>query len=613
MPETSGLTPQPAGEKVGAVIPIALFAYARPDHLRRTLACLRDNQVPLVYVFSDAPGTPDKAPLVAQVRTLLRDIDWCEVVLIERDENWGLGRSILAGVTTVLEQHEACLVFEDDLISVPGSYAWLCAALRHYGDDARVMSVSAWTHPLITPDDVGDQPYFDGRADCWGWGTWARAWQGMNDQTAWEMMLAAEVRGIDRNRYGADLPGMAETELQRNIWAVRLLYHHLAQSGLCLRPPWSLVEHIGFDAQATNAGGPGQWHNPPLRPCPPIPEDWPEPVEHSGCVPLHQAANAPNAVPPRSFTARVASRARRGLGRAAVRLTGIESLQSITLREVGRQVTPPVAVHLARALRARWRSGQGKGQSNAEAPGLGLVGNYATWAEAQAASGGYDTEVILQKTLDALGKVKRGEAVYERDSVLFDEIEYAWPVLAGLMWVAAQRGGRLIVLDIGGSLGSTYFQNRAFLDRLGAVRWNIVEQLRHVEVGRQEFQDEQLRFYQSIDACLLETQPNVILLSGVLQYFEDPYDLLDRLQASSCSFLIIDLTFFWAGPYDRLCVQHVPPDIYPASYPAWIFSWPRFRSILSLNWEIIADFDDQARMAAPVTLNFRGLIAIRIP
>jgi len=52
-------------------IPIILFAYTRPDHLRRTLACLRENQVPLIYAFSDGPRTPDKAPLVAQVRDIL--------------------------------------------------------------------------------------------------------------------------------------------------------------------------------------------------------------------------------------------------------------------------------------------------------------------------------------------------------------------------------------------------------------------------------------------------------------------------------------------------------------------------------------------------------------
>ena len=189
---------------MSSVVPIILFAYARPDHLRRTLACLRENRVPLIYAFSDGPRRPDKAPLVAQVREILRGIDWCEVVLCERGVNLGLGASIRTGVTEVLQKHEMCIVFEDDLICVPGTYPYLTAALHHYKDDKRVMSVTGWTHPLVTPGDVTDQPYFDGRAECWVWGAWARAWQGM-ERDAHSLLLACEAQGIDRNKYGGEL------------------------------------------------------------------------------------------------------------------------------------------------------------------------------------------------------------------------------------------------------------------------------------------------------------------------------------------------------------------------------------------------------------------------
>ena len=91
--------------------------------------------------------------------------------------------------------------------------------------------------------------------------------------------------------------------------------------------------------------------------------------------------------------------------------------------------------------------------------------------------------------------VKRGEAVFERDSVIFDKVQYAWPVTAGLMWVAARNGGRLSVLDFGGSLGSSYFQNREFLAYLPNVRWSVIEQAHFVKAGRKHIQDERLVFY----------------------------------------------------------------------------------------------------------------------
>jgi hypothetical protein len=272
-----------------STIPVILFAYARPDHLCQTLVSLRENQVPLIYIYSDGPRTPDKAPTVAQVRDMLRAIDWCKVVLCERETNLGLGQSILTGVSEVLGKHESAIVFEDDLICVPGTYKYLCAALVKYQDDDRIMSVTGWTHPLVTPSDITNQPYFDGRAECWVWGTWAKVWQGMQEN-AKILMRRCKARGIDVYRYGADLPAMAEGELQQNIWAVRFLYWHILNRCLCLRPPWSMVEHIGFDAQATNASDSSKWANSLLRPCPLVPESWPEPREHPECSRLHRNA-----------------------------------------------------------------------------------------------------------------------------------------------------------------------------------------------------------------------------------------------------------------------------------------------------------------------------------
>ncbi len=271
-------------------IPVALFAYARPDTLQRALQCLRDNSVPVIYAFSDGAATAGHQENVEIVRKLLRSVDWADVTVIERSQNLGLGRSIVSGVTELLRQHESLIVFEDDLICVPGTYQYLSAALAAYASHENVMSVTGWTHPQITPPGVKDLPYFDGRGECWVWGTWARAWQGM-ERDALTLMSECESLGIDVHKYGADLPAMAEMELERNIWAVRFLYLHILRGGLCLRPPWSMVDHIGFGDAATNATEEIWLKQPDLKDAPPIPETWPTPEESAECAPLHRAVS----------------------------------------------------------------------------------------------------------------------------------------------------------------------------------------------------------------------------------------------------------------------------------------------------------------------------------
>ena len=271
------------------IIPIVLFTYARPDHLRRTLASLRENNIPLLYAFSDGPKTLEVVGRVNEVREILREINWCEVHLVERTENLGLGKSILTGVTDVFKRHDVIIVFEDDLICVPGTYQYLCAALEYYKDTPNVMSVTGWTHPRATPSNIINQPYFDGRTECLVWGTWKRAWQGM-ERDSLMMIEDCKQLGIDIYRYGADLVEMAKIERTRNIWAVRFSYLHILNKSICLRPPYSLVQHIGYDPESVNVKNLDgyTWHVDLPELCPPIPPTWPEAVENPECPGLWQ-------------------------------------------------------------------------------------------------------------------------------------------------------------------------------------------------------------------------------------------------------------------------------------------------------------------------------------
>lgn len=224
--------------------------------------------------------------------------------------------------------------------------------------------------------------------------------------------------------------------------------------------------------------------------------------------------------------------------------------------------------------------------------GVRFQGDFSSWAEASQDATGYDADTILAKVLEATLKVKRGEAKFERDSVVFDHIEYVWPVLAGLMWAAARNQGRLNVLDFGGALGSTYFQHRQFLESLADVRWNVIEQAHYVERGNALIVEGPLRFYTDIAACLAEQTPNVVLLSSVLQYLSDPLALLDELAGVGATVMLIARTPVTQLPESRLLVQMVPAAIYSASYPMWVFSESQLLACLEPRWRVVSRYGE---------------------
>ena len=275
-------------------VPVVLFAYRRPDLLERTLASLKANRVPLLYAYSDGPRDASVASEVEEVRRVLQRVDWTQLVLVEQPRNIGVAGSEYQGISRVLAEHGEVISCEEDLEFGPGTYAFLCAALARYRDDPRVMGVTAWTSPRVTPRDVVTDPYFCGRMSGLMWGTWRRAWTGVTDTTAAALFELCRARGIDVTRYGNDLRDAVVHEEEYGMWDLRFNLHMLSQRGLFLWPARSMTAHIGYDPRATNSPEKAGWEDAP-EPAPVVQHiRWPEVREHPGSAELWQRAlNAP--------------------------------------------------------------------------------------------------------------------------------------------------------------------------------------------------------------------------------------------------------------------------------------------------------------------------------
>lgn len=218
-------------------------------------------------------------------------------------------------------------------------------------------------------------------------------------------------------------------------------------------------------------------------------------------------------------------------------------------------------------------------------------GVYADWESASAAvTGGYSAKALFTRLEEAALAVKRGEGVWEQDGVVYDSMPADFPLPHCLARVALVKGRKLTVLDYGGAFGSSFHQCRALLPEVSQLKWVVVEQPHIVESGRRNFQTAELQFEDNLDRCLARDEPDIVLLSSVLQYLQQPYELLARLGEAAIEYLIID-RHPCSLTTELITIQVVPPGLYSASYPSWLFDCNRVAATLGRQYELLLEWD----------------------
>jgi putative methyltransferase (TIGR04325 family) len=223
----------------------------------------------------------------------------------------------------------------------------------------------------------------------------------------------------------------------------------------------------------------------------------------------------------------------------------------------------------------------------------GWKGNYNSFEEAKAQCKGYDEDHILKRIVYTTTQVKNGDAVYERDGILYDKAEVNHNLLNALLLIAGRNGNKLTIIDFGGSLGTSYYQNIPYLAHLTTLNWCIIEQPQFVETGKQAFENEHVKFYYTLEECFAKhPQPDMLLISSALQYIPHPYDLLKKIQDYHIPYLMLDLVGYNDIDEDRVTIQHVPPVFYgvEASYPCLFFNRSKLETQLSGNYTKLFDF-----------------------
>ena len=208
-----------------------------------------------------------------------------------------------------------------------------------------------------------------------------------------------------------------------------------------------------------------------------------------------------------------------------------------------------------------------------------LKGSFYNWNEALKNSTGYNSNLIFDKTINSFKKVIEKKAKYERDSFLFYKDNPDKFLISLIKRLYKKK--KINICDFGGSLGSLYYQNIKYLNKK-RFTWNIVEQKKYVSYAKKNnLINDNLKFFYRIDD-VFKKKIDLVIISSVLQYLKFPEKIINKIAKNKIKNLIILRTPLHTED-DKIMIQIVPKNIYPASYPIRIFNRKKFLKKLFLN------------------------------
>lgn len=249
--------------------PIVLFLYKRPQATDKLLKLIIENGFNKLYIFLDGPKDKQDIKLNNQVKQVItryqKKYPKLKFQVKHAKNNLSLAINITQGLNAVFEKESAAIVLEDDC--VPNSYffPFLQSMLTKYAKNQEIMSV--------TGSGVGkcsQYSYdFSRYQQCWGWGTWARAWKHYDPKLRdfgnkkWQNHSRRFWPGFYMRWYWSIML-MLTKKGQIPSWAFKWSYAHFANDGLAIIPTGNLINNIGFDDVATNTKAPSPLSSIPL-------------------------------------------------------------------------------------------------------------------------------------------------------------------------------------------------------------------------------------------------------------------------------------------------------------------------------------------------------------
>lgn len=242
--------------------PVVVFGYNRADHLRQALEALSqadDAKETSLWIFCDGPKPGQDPARVLATRSVARDLQWeglfTSVTVVVAEENKGLARSVIGGVSLVLDGAPSVIVLEDDLIVAPDFLRFMNDCLKFYRHEAKIGTVAGFCPLKGPPPGYAHDVYAVPRNCSKGWGIWKERWNEIDWEArdAWRLWRQPAFRRSFTSA-GAEQLYRLWRQLHGKIdsWSIRVDLWLTLTGRYAIYPVHNRILDIGFDGSGVH-------------------------------------------------------------------------------------------------------------------------------------------------------------------------------------------------------------------------------------------------------------------------------------------------------------------------------------------------------------------------
>ncbi len=529
--------------------PVVIFLYNRPYQTINTLLNLKKNlnsKNTELIIFSDGYKKNDilDKKKVETVRYIIKNISGFKLKkIILRNRNFGLFKNITSGLDSVFKKYHKAIILEDDILVNRFFLNYMNKALRIYEKDDKVSSVHGWfcEHKKKLP-----KTFFLKGSDIWGWATWKRSW-----------------KDFERNPKKLIEKFNKEPKLIKkfNLMNSYDYFNLLKKRSLNLNQSWGIL-----------------WNSSNF-----LKDKYYLNFSHTLCINIGQDFSGTHSTINRGYFNQKLTNKKINLSRQKIKENILcEKIKANFFKKHAdtnslKRKSERIIIKLFKKIVSRKNK-------------ITYHGPFDNWISAQKKSKGYNDSKILSKVKKNTLIAKNNIYFFERDGSLLKKNTISINRLHLILDLMNKKKRKLNIIDFGGSLASMYFKIKNIIDLKNKNKWNIVEQKIFAKEGNKTFKNQNLFFFDNINK-IKDKKIDLIILSGTLQYVEQPKHVLKKILNRKPEIILIERT--------PVSINKKQNDIFVQqredySYPSWHFSENFIKNFFKINnYDLVDKFSSE--------------------